>query len=134
MSGDIPIQFTELFQITQLGVNPSAISFTTVTMESDRFICIRDVQQKSIIIVDVASRTLTTNRVNAESAIMNPISKVLALRADTTLQIFNLEMRAKMKEHDMGEAVLFWKWISTNTVAIVTNSAVYHWSMEGMLF
>jgi clathrin heavy chain len=130
---DIPIQFTELFQITQLGVNPQAISFSTVTMESDRFICIRDTtqQQKSIIIIDVASRTLTTNKVNAESAIMNPISKVLALRAETTLQIFNLEMRTRMKEHDMKEPVLFWKWISASTVAIVTNSAVYHWSMEG---
>ncbi|KAL0481606.1 clathrin heavy chain [Acrasis kona] len=129
--GEIPIQFTELFQIAQLGVSPSAITFSTVTMESDKFICIRDVQQKSIIIIDVANRSLTTNKVNAESAIMNPISKVLALRAGTTLQIFNLEMRAKMKEVDMGEAVLFWKWISASSLAIVTATAVYHWSMEG---
>lgn len=26
---------------------------------------------------------------------------------------------------------MFWKWISVNTVALVTDTAVYHWSMEG---
>lgn len=31
----------------------------------------------------------------------------------------------------MSEDVMFWKWISVNTVALVTDSAVYHWSMEG---
>lgn len=31
----------------------------------------------------------------------------------------------------MTDDVTFWKWISLNTVALVTDSAVYHWSMEG---
>lgn len=31
----------------------------------------------------------------------------------------------------MTEEVMFWKWISVNTVALVTDTAVYHWSMEG---
>lgn len=26
---------------------------------------------------------------------------------------------------------MFWKWISVNTVALVTDTAVFHWSMEG---
>lgn len=36
-----------------------------------------------------------------------------------------------MKAHTMAEEVIFWKWISVNTVALVTETAVYHWSMEG---
>ena len=32
----------------------------------------------------------------------------------------------------MTEEVTFWKWISVNTVALVTDGAVYHWSMEGV--
>uniref|UniRef100_A0AAZ3RNL1 Clathrin heavy chain n=1 Tax=Oncorhynchus tshawytscha TaxID=74940 RepID=A0AAZ3RNL1_ONCTS len=47
------------------------------------------------------------------------------------LQIFNIEMKSKMKAHTMTEEVMFWKWISVNTVALVTEAAVYHWSMEG---
>lgn len=31
----------------------------------------------------------------------------------------------------MTEDIMFWKWISVNTVALVTDTAVYHWSMEG---
>lgn len=36
-----------------------------------------------------------------------------------------------MKAHTMNEDVIFWKWISLNTLALVTESHVYHWSMEG---
>lgn len=31
----------------------------------------------------------------------------------------------------MTEEVIFWKWISVNTVALATETAVYHWGMEG---
>ena len=31
----------------------------------------------------------------------------------------------------MVEDVTFWKWINVNTLALVTDSTVYHWSMEG---
>lgn len=53
------------------------------------------------------------------------------LAAAKTLQIFNIEMKSKMKAHTMTDDVTFWKWISLNTVALVTDNAVYHWSMEG---
>ncbi|KRT86899.1 hypothetical protein AMK59_1082, partial [Oryctes borbonicus] len=51
--------------------------------------------------------------------------------AQKTLQIFNIEMKSKMKAHTMTEDVIFWKWISLNTLALVTENTVYHWSMEG---
>ncbi|KAK4337243.1 hypothetical protein RND71_043548 [Anisodus tanguticus] len=35
-----------------------------------------------------------------------------------------------MKSHTMEEDVVFWKWINVNTIALVTENAVYHWSME----
>jgi clathrin heavy chain len=52
--------------------------------------------------------------------------------AGRTLQIFNIEMKSKMKAHTMVEDVTFWKWISVNTVAMVTDTAVFHWGMEGI--
>lgn len=51
--------------------------------------------------------------------------------AGRTLQIFNIEMKSKVKSHSMTEDVLFWKWISVNTMALVTDTTVFHWSMEG---
>ena len=54
------------------------------------------------------------------------------LLAGRTLQIFNIEMKSKMKAHTMVEDVTFWKWINVNTLALVTETTVYHWSMEGI--
>jgi len=68
---------------------------------------------------------------------MNPVSKVIALKATvqgTTqdhLQIFNIEMKSKMKSHQMPESVVFWRWVSPSMLGIVTNTAVFHWTMEG---
>lgn len=56
---------------------------------------------------------------------------LVSFTAAKTLQIFNIEMKSKMKAHTMTDDVTFWKWISLNTVALVTDNAVYHWSMEG---
>jgi clathrin heavy chain len=56
---------------------------------------------------------------------------VIALKAGKTLQIFNLEMKAKLKAHTMPDDVIFWRWIDTKTVALVTDTAAYHWTMEG---
>ena len=53
------------------------------------------------------------------------------IAAQKTLQIFNIEMKSKMKAHTMVDDVIFWKWISENMIALVTETTVYHWSMEG---
>lgn len=52
-------------------------------------------------------------------------------KAGKNLQIFNIEMKSKMKAHQMTDDVIFWKWINLNTIALVTETTVYHWSMEG---
>lgn len=36
-----------------------------------------------------------------------------------------------MKTHNMTEDCIFWKWINVNTIGIITETSVYHWSMEG---
>jgi hypothetical protein len=89
--------------------------------------------------------------------------------AQRTLQIFNLDLKAKMKSHVMHEGesvdnfslgflrwsssqslvvpakiatlsfartetgvdVQFWRWINPSTIALVTETAVYHWGIEG---
>ena len=99
-------------------------------MESDAFVSVCDGTQ--VFIVDLKNGNQVMKRpMSAEAAIMNPVSKILALRAGQQLQIFNLELRAKMKSHQMPEAVVFWRWVSPSTIALVTPTAVFHWSTEG---
>ncbi|XP_030747557.1 clathrin heavy chain [Sitophilus oryzae] len=136
----LPIRFQEHLQLTNIGINVANISFATLTMESDKFICVREKvgETSQVVIVDMADTASPIRRpITAESAIMNPASKVIALKgkagveAQKTLQIFNIEMKSKMKAHTMNEDVIFWKWISPNTLALVTETCVFHWSMEG---
>lgn len=141
MTQVLPIRFQEHLQLTNVGINPASISFITLTMESDKFICVREKvgETSEVVIIDMADPTNPIRRpISADSAIMNPASKVIALKgkagaeeAQKTLQIFNIEMKSKMKAHTMTEDVVFWKWISLNTLALVTKVSVYHWSMEG---
>ncbi|KAB0791804.1 hypothetical protein PPYR_03604 [Photinus pyralis] len=136
----LPIRFQEHLQLTNVGINVANISFATLTMESDKFICVREKvgETSQVVIIDMADSGNPIRRpITAESAIMNPASKVIALKgkagieAQKTLQIFNIEMKSKMKAHTMTEDVVFWKWISLNTLALVTEASVFHWSMEG---
>ncbi|KXJ29012.1 clathrin heavy chain 1 [Exaiptasia diaphana] len=134
MAQILPIRFQEHLQLQNVGINAANIGFSTLTMESDKYICVRekvgDVAQ--VVIIDMADANNPTRRpISADSAIMNPRSKVIALKAGRTLQIFNIEMKSKMKAHTMVEDVTFWKWINVNTVALVTDTAVFHWGMEG---
>lgn len=38
-----------------------------------------------------------------------------------------------MKAHQNAEEVVFWKWVNEKTIALVSETAVYHWSIEGEL-
>ncbi|KAH8238365.1 hypothetical protein KR032_005186 [Drosophila birchii] len=134
MTQPLPIRFQEHLQLTNVGINANSFSFGTLTMESDKFICVREKvnDTNQVVIIDMNDATNPTRRpISADSAIMNPASKVIALKAQKTLQIFNIEMKSKMKAHTMNEDVVFWKWISLNTLALVTETSVFHWSMEG---
>uniref|UniRef100_H0WIF6 Clathrin heavy chain n=1 Tax=Otolemur garnettii TaxID=30611 RepID=H0WIF6_OTOGA len=131
MAGVEPFQGEKL---QNLGINPANIGFSTLSMELDKFVCVREKvgEQTQVVIIDLGNPTAPLRRpISAESAIMNPASKVIALKAGKTLQIFNIEMKNKVKAYTMAEEVVFWKWVSVHTVALVTETTAYHWSMEG---
>jgi clathrin heavy chain len=125
-------------QLPNLGINQQFISFTNVTMESDKFICVRETgASNSVVIVDLAAPLTPLKRpITADSALMNPATKVIALKASVagaagdSLQIFNLEMKSKMKSFQIAQPVVFWKWITPSKLGLVTASTVYHWDMN----
>jgi len=55
-------------------------------MESDKFICVREKVNDTaqVVIIDMNDATNPTRRpISADSAIMNPASKVIALKGNT---------------------------------------------------
>ena len=66
-----------------MGINVQQIGFATLTMESDKFICVREkvADTSQVVIIDLADATNPIRRpITADSAIMNPASKVIALK------------------------------------------------------
>jgi clathrin heavy chain len=125
-------------QLPSIGVNSEFISFKNVTMESEKYICVRETgAQNTVVIVDMTNPMSPARRqISADSALMCVDKKVIALKAvaagtpGDNLQVFNLDTKTKLKAHQMPESVEFWKWISATRLGLVTASAVYHWDIE----
>ncbi|KAJ8904773.1 hypothetical protein NDN08_001289 [Rhodosorus marinus] len=128
------VSTSELLSLPALGVDAQFISFQNLTLESSNFLCVRETNAQGaveIVIVDLMNPSILDRRpMSAESVLMNPESKVMALRARGQLQLFDYGTRAKLKGASMSEQIDFWKWISPSTVGIVTPSSVYHWRKD----
>jgi len=134
----LPICFHELLQLQPLGIPAGMFSFANLTMESEKYVCVRDTTSTpTILVIDVTKPQTQPLRlqVPADSAIMHLSDSILAYRTDaqdgSALYVYNLEMKQIAAKRKLSEQVVFWKWISANSIALVTNSAVYHWSTEG---
>eukprot|EP01111_Echinosteliopsis_oligospora_P009445 TRINITY_DN2769_c0_g1_i2.p1 TRINITY_DN2769_c0_g1~~TRINITY_DN2769_c0_g1_i2.p1 ORF type:complete len:1719 (-),score=461.34 TRINITY_DN2769_c0_g1_i2:59-5215(-) len=135
MANILPIRFQEVLQLSNLGINQTSIGFATLTMESEKYICIRETLQdgtNNVVIIDLDNpQQLIRRPISADAAIMNPKEQVLALKAAQNLQIFSIEHKKKLKGYTTNDQVVFWKWISNNSLALVTPTTVMHWSKEG---
>jgi clathrin heavy chain len=129
-----PVVFEELFTLPSVGISPTHISFSNVTMESDRVICVRETsdQGNKLAIIDVTKPDQIVRRpITADSAIMNPESRIIALRAGAQIQLFDITSKTRIKSYLLSEGdIVFWKWLSGRTLGIVTANAVYSWSID----
>ncbi|SPN96592.1 probable clathrin heavy chain [Cephalotrichum gorgonifer] len=130
----LPIRFSELVQLSSLGIDSAAIGFNSCTLESDSFVCVQEKKngQPEVVIIDLKNGNNVQRRpIKADSAIMHWTRQIIALKAQSrTLQVFDLAAKAKLKSTTMNEDVEYWKWVSENTLGLVTPSSVYHWDIN----
>lgn len=133
MAQSLPISFTELVQLTSVGIDAASIGFNSCTLESDSFVCVQEKKgpQPEVVIIDLKNGNNVTRRpIKADSAIMHWNKQIIALKAQSrTLQVFDLGAKAKLKATTMNEDVEYWKWIDEKTLGLVTDSSVYHWDI-----
>ena len=126
---DLPIEFTELVDLTSIGISPQSLDFRSTTFESDRFVTVRETQNgaNSVAIVDLHNgNQVTRKNMGGDSAIMHPSKMVISVRANGTIvQIFNLDTKSKLKSFTLEEPVLFWKWLNDETLGLVTANSLY---------
>ncbi|KAM9913562.1 hypothetical protein OXX69_001487 [Metschnikowia pulcherrima] len=130
---DIPINFTQLAQLTELGISPQSLDFKSTTLESDRYICVREsgAQGNTVAIVDLQQNCeVTRKNMSADNAIMHPVQNVIALRANgTALQVFDLAQKSRLKSHTLESPVVLWKWLDAQHLGLVTASSLYLWNV-----
>lgn len=130
---DIPIDFTELAQLTSLGISASSLDFRSTTLESDHYVCVRETgaSGNTVAIIDLHdNNNVTRKNMSADNAIMHLDQNVISLRANgTTIQIFNLGTKQRLKSHTMEEPVVFWKWLTADVLGLVTGLAIFSWSI-----
>eukprot|EP00184_Porphyridium_aerugineum_P006141 CAMPEP_0184699800 /NCGR_PEP_ID=MMETSP0313-20130426/5924_1 /TAXON_ID=2792 /ORGANISM="Porphyridium aerugineum, Strain SAG 1380-2" /LENGTH=1782 /DNA_ID=CAMNT_0027158925 /DNA_START=278 /DNA_END=5626 /DNA_ORIENTATION=+ len=126
-----PLRLQEVANLAAIGVPQHALTFATLRVQSDRYIVIRNVQENQLIMVDMAKPSQPTRRqMAADQATMHPKQDLIALKTGTSLQLFDLEKQQQKKQVQVMENVVFMSWISENTLGIVTETAVYHWSAK----
>ncbi|KAJ8443923.1 hypothetical protein Cgig2_032747 [Carnegiea gigantea] len=134
-AANAPILMKEVLTLPSIGINQQFITFNNVTMESEKYLCVRETApQNNVVIVDMNLPMQPLRRpITADSALMNPNSRILALKAllpGTTqdhLQIFNIETKTKVKSHQMPEQVIFYEcqssWDAELTVSVLIGDA-----------
>lgn len=130
-----------MLQLSSLGIPENCMAFTHVTMQSEKYVCVRETgTTNNVVIVDMANPAVPLRKpITADSTIIAPSSKILALKAATAaeggtqgdnLQVFNLDTKQKVRAYLNPVKVQFWVWISDETIALVTESAVFHWDVN----
>ncbi|XP_074642630.1 clathrin heavy chain 2-like [Tubulanus polymorphus] len=148
-----PITISELVKLTDLDVTPDQITWSRVTMTSDKWICIRhdrggkqsasksrkekgdskSIQYFATVFTPFANQNPQTWSVRAESMLMNPQLPILALKAKKKVEVFNVESRSLLRTAELANDISFWTWATADVIALVTESAVYHWSLHSDL-
>eukprot|EP00798_Chlamydomonas_sp_ICE-L_P023297 gene23297-30533_t len=139
MASSAPIVVSEKLLLPNLGVAVENVTFKNVSMQSEKYICIRETgAQNQLAIIDMSNPNSPSRRqISADSAVMCPDKKVIALKATVpgtagdSLQVFNLDTKVKLKAYQMPESVEFWAWTTNSQMGLVTASSVYHWDVEG---
>lgn len=128
-----PIAKSELFQLRNAtgGLTPASFTFKNITMGSDKFVCVRDAQTGALVIVDLERKSSERNNIrDADSTIMCPTAKILALRSGKNIQVFDVAASNRLKATLFNEDISFWNWLDSRTIGIITATAVYHWSLD----
>jgi clathrin heavy chain len=138
---EVPVKLQVLVELSSFGIDPANLKLQTVSLQSDKYVCVRepipgDSIQSSLIIVDLEKGGQPRKTgVKGDAAMMSPTGKLLAVKApldggQQRIQVIDLQERKIVKEAQMGQIVIYWKWISNNTLGLVTATSVFHWNMD----
>ena len=99
-------------QLGAAGIKPEDLNFKSVTMDSGKFVCIRETGAKTIAIIDTSNPT-NVQRMPApvELACVHADGNSLVLCAAQHVQIYNVGSKEKIQAAALPEPAVFCRWI-----------------------
>lgn len=128
-----PVTINELIQLENLGIPQEQVTWSRVTMVSDQWIAVRhDNGEKHATVTVLNPREgtkLFAGTTSADSLLMNPSHPIIALKASLRFEVFNFGAKMLVSKMDMVDRVIYWTWVNSDIIAIVTDNAVFHWDL-----
>jgi len=130
-NSNLPIIFTQVADLTRMGINAKNIKFNHTTMECDEWIAVRE--DKQVHMCNIKTGQVKRKSIAAEGVLMYT-GNLIALRAKTAkgmaLQCY--EGTKKIASCILPPCtVSFWRFIDKDTIAIVKGNSVLHWNIRG---
>jgi len=140
MADGMPISLSTTINLADHGINAQAFRFGNLTMESDKYISVKDTGADGaaqVVVVDMHNGNQVNRRpMKAEATLMNLNDNIIALKAATEgqagqfVQVFNLDTKEKLGVYQSPENIVFWRWIAPRVLALVCAQDIFHWNLE----
>ncbi|KAK7087962.1 clathrin heavy chain 2-like [Littorina saxatilis] len=132
-----PITINELVQLAHIGIPKEQVTWSRVTLTSDKWISVRHDNREdlgnrraTVTVLSPKEGTISyAGQTSADSVLMNPTQPIIALKAGFRFEVFNLDTKMLIGRTHLHEPVSYWTWLNSDIVAIVTDTAVFHWDL-----
>ncbi|KAL8431096.1 hypothetical protein ACSSS7_005501 [Eimeria intestinalis] len=150
MAQQLPIHLSPIVNLADVGVKSASFRFGNVAIEGDKNLVVRDVESSELYFLSLRVKDALENGAGggggppaysvsrkptqAEAALHHPTDPIVALRAKAEgsqqlVQVLNLETKARLGTAPMQELIVFWRWVAPRILALVTEKAVWHWTL-----
>ena len=126
-----PIKVEEQISLTSLGIPSDVYKQSNLSLESDRFVTIKEAPQGDKIFFNIVDMTkgykLQRKELKADSILMHPSRPIISMRTggdqpSNGIQIVDLNKR----EVSISEQIQFWTWVNETTLGLVCTRGIYH--------
>jgi len=130
-----PIKIEEKVKLTSVGIPSDVFKSTNLSLESDRFICIKEASPDGTInfnIVDINQGYKVQKKpIKADAMMMHPSKPYISMRTGgdssaSSIQVVDLTKKDVLREVTIPEPVQLWRWINENVIGVVCTKSIYH--------
>lgn len=133
-----PITINELVQLSHIGIPNDQVTWSRVTMTSDKWIAVRhdnrsdfSARRAVVTVLSPIEGTISyAGSTSADSVLMNPTQPLIALKAGLRFEVFNLDSKELVSKIKFHEPVIYWTWLTPEVIAMVSDTAAYHWEVR----